>query len=271
MLQDVRFALAARGLVVSDAGVALSAFRRALRAHYRHLGLRGVVVEAACRLFGRPSDAVLRVAGIRHPIQIRFGTTDILTLDLILRRLEYDFEIPFEPSTIVDAGANIGIASIYFVHRFPQARVLAIEPDASNFEMLVRNTRPYPAIVPVHSALWSHDGEVGIMEPDASSGRAGKWGLFTLDGPGGVRVRSASMRTLMREHAISRIDVLKMDIEGAEREVLESCDWMDDVRCVMIELHDRFTPGCREALQRVTGGFSVVERGETSFCLRVPA
>ncbi len=50
------------------------------------------------------------------------------------------------PETIVDAGANIGVTSIYFANRYPGAKIFAVEAEASNFAMLVKNTQAYPSI-----------------------------------------------------------------------------------------------------------------------------
>lgn len=45
---------------------------------------------------------------------------------------------------IIDAGANIGLTSVYLANRFPNARILALEVDQQNFELLAENARPYP-------------------------------------------------------------------------------------------------------------------------------
>jgi FkbM family methyltransferase len=179
----------------------------------------------------------------------------------------YGFELPFSPKTIVDAGANIGMASIYFTHRYPEAKVIAIEAEASNFAVLARNVRPYPAIIPVHAALWNRDGEISVSEPDPATGVSGKWAFVTHEGSG-VKARAITMRTLMKEMEIPSVDVLKVNIEGAEKEVFETCDWMDDIRCLMIDLHDRFKPGCSEAVNSVAQGFSKLKRGEVTLYLR---
>jgi hypothetical protein len=77
------------------------------------------------------------------------------------------------------------------------------------------------------------------------------------------------MATLMKQMQIEAIDIAKVDIEGAEIEVFESSDWMKNVRCLMIELHDRFRPGCSEAVSSVaTNGFSREQRGETTVFIR---
>jgi hypothetical protein len=67
---------------------------------------------------------------------------------------------------------------------------------------------------------------------------------------------------------LSSIDLLKIDIEGAEKEVFEVCDWMGDVHSLMIELHDRFKPGCSEAVAPAVEGFSRQARGFTTLFVR---
>jgi len=65
-----------------------------------------------------------------------------------------------EPDVIVDAGANIGLASICFANKYANATIIAVEPEQSNFELLEENVAPYPNIVPVQAALWYEDSEV---------------------------------------------------------------------------------------------------------------
>jgi FkbM family methyltransferase len=240
--------------------------REGLRFHYSNLGLRGVLAISAYRLFGWPTQMTVRPPGIRNPVFLRPRTTDELTYAEILLRGQYAFELPFSPKTIVDAGANIGLASIYFTHRYPEAKIIAVEAEATNFAVLARNVRSYPAIVPVHAALWNRDGEISVSEADPATGAFEKWGFITHEGPG-AKVRAITMRTLMEEMRMRSVDLLKIDIEGAEKEVFESCDWMDDIRCLMIELHDRFKPGCSEAVNFAAQRFSKLQRGETTLYL----
>jgi hypothetical protein len=62
-------------------------------------------------------------------------------------------------------------------------------------------------------------------------------------------VRAMSMATLMAHCGLDHIDLLKLDIEGAEKDVFEAADlqWMDRVRTIAVELHDRMRPGCGHA------------------------
>jgi FkbM family methyltransferase len=239
-----------------------------LKGHYQAGGLRGVAAITAHRLLGRPNEISIHPPGLRAPVFIRLRTSDLSVYDGILLRREYEFEIPFSPETVVDVGANIGMASIYFTNRFPAARVIAVEAEASNYEVLVKNVAPYPNIHPVHAALWDKDGEVSVCSPDPTSKAFDKWGFVTREGFG-VRVRAMTMQTLLAENRLSSIDLLKVDIEGAEKDVFGGCcDWVQSVRCLMIELHDHLRPGCSAAVHPMMEGCTTTMRGETTMYIR---
>lgn len=242
--------------------------RDGLTWYYRQFGLRGVMAMGGYHLVGRPRNITAHPPGIQNPVHIRIKTTDELVYRDVLLQREYAFELPFYPKTIVDAGANIGLTSIYFAHRYPGAKIIAIEAEASNYEAMSRNVRPYPAIVPVHAALWNRDGEISVGEPDPASGAFGEWGFVTHEGRSGPKVRAVTMHTLMREMCIQTIDLAKIDIEGAEQEVFEDTRWLSGTGCLMIEVHDRFRPGCNEAVEQAMRGFARSQRGETTFYVR---
>ncbi len=222
----------------------------------------------ANRLFGRPTEFAAYPPGIQQPVHIRINTSDEYVFHHVLAAREYAFDLPFYPKTIIDAGANIGTTAIYFAHKYPEAKIIAIEPEATNFAMLVRNVRPYSQITPVHAALWNRDGEISVGAPDPASGADGKWGCVTHTGAGSDKVRAVTMDTLMREMRIPAIDLAKIDIEGAEQEVFQDTHWLTGLRCLMIELHDQFRPGCTEAVKPALKSFARTQRGETTFYLR---
>ncbi len=143
--------------------------------YYSLYGFRGVFAICSYRAFGRPKEISVRPPGIQWPVHIRIKTSDELIYKETLLCRQYAIDLPFLPKTIVDAGANIGTASIYFAQAYPEARIIAIEAEASNFEVLVRNVRRYPAIIPIHAALWKHDGEIQRKRP-----RTFYWGLRAM-------------------------------------------------------------------------------------------
>lgn len=238
-----------------------------LRIYHRPLGIRGVGAICSYRLFGWPKELAVAPAGMRSPVYIRMRTTDVSVYHEVLNCGQYAIDLPFSPKIIVDAGANIGMASLYFATKYPYARIIAIEPEISNFAILAQNVAAYPNIVPIHAALWNRDGGIGVNTPESFENLQNKVGFVVREGQG-VPVRAITLRTLMREMGIPSIDILKVDIEGAEKEVFDACDWMDTINCLMIELHDRFKPGSSAAVDAVADGFLSSKHGETTVYIR---
>ena len=245
----------------------MSIYKR-LRYCYTLYGVPAVSAISVYRLLGlgMPREIKARAAGIKYPVCIRLNTTDTILYKDVLLNEQYAIDLPFSPTTIVDAGANIGMAAVYYANKYPTARIVAIEPEASNFAVLLRNIERYPNIVAIQAALWNKDGQVkvGGRDPDR---RAGHWAYVTRE-HNGIPVRAITMRTLMSEMNLDFVDILKVDIEGAEKEVFDRCDWLNRVRVVAIELHDRFKPGCSAAVNSATWQFSKSQRGEIIFYLR---
>jgi FkbM family methyltransferase len=188
--------------------------------------------------------------------------------------VQYDWEFAANPKVIVDAGANIGLTAVFYANKYPNATIIAIEPEAANFEMLKENTASYPNIIAQRVALWNMDCDLDILDP--GDGLWDFWGFRTNApetsptlGKRGL-VRGLTLDRLMRDNHISHIDLLKLDIEGAEKEVCESpSGWIGQVGALAVELHDRFKEGCTAAVFAATKGFEHRwKRGETTFIAR---
>jgi len=243
--------------------------RQGLQWYYELFGIRGVATVASFRLSGRPRELAIVPRRSRHPVYLRIDTSDFCAYRDVLafKSKSYDPEIEgFSPKTIVDVGAHIGMASILFAQQYPTARIIAVEPEPSNFVALVRNTAPYKMITAVRAALWREDGEVTLGPSDVHPK-----GAFQIVENGPQRVRAITMETIMRDAEIDSIDLLKMDIEGAEKEVFQSCPWIRNVRVIAIELHDRVQPGCESMVKSAAQDLLVEQRGEITFFSRRPA
>lgn len=203
---------------------------------------------------------------IKHPFYIRIGTTDASVLKQVLLERQYDYPLPISPKVIVDAGANIGLSAIFFANRYPDALILAIEPEDSNFQLLQRNTAPYSQIKALKAALWQKKQQICLIDPkDGNDGFRTKEGLLDDDVCLGY-VQGVTLDSLMAEKGLSLIDVLKVDIEGAEKEVFEnSSNWINRVGIIIAELHDHIKIGCSAAFLHATQdfGFDGPMRGET--------
>lgn len=241
------------------------------QSHYRLFGPRGVLVIAQARLSSVPMEISVESKNVPHPMRLRMRTTDVSLFEEIILNAEYEFDVGRQPSVIVDAGANIGLTSVYFASRYPNAKIVAIEPEPSNFAMLVKNAARYPNIVPVKAALWKSDAMVDLNDPGS-----GNWGFQTwesTDGGGaanGTRVRGITVDTLMWEHGLAHIDIFKVDIEGSEKEVFDACGaWIDRIGVLIVEFHDRWKPGCSDTVRAAARDFPVEwTRGETTFFFR---
>jgi FkbM family methyltransferase len=198
---------------------------------------------------------------VKFPFGLRIPSSDIQIYKQIFTNNEYDFHVQSQPEVIVDAGANIGLASIYFANRYPEAKIIAIEPERENFTLLKRNVAPYANIFPVEVALWHEHTEVQIID----HGR-GEWGFRTEERDvGGKRadsgvpvhkVAAVTIDKIMDDYDLGKVDILKVDIEGAEKEVFSyASTWIDKVDALIIELHERMKSGCNRSVYNATNGF----------------
>jgi len=195
----------------------------------------------------------------KFPFWLRLPSSDIEICRQVFINQEYNFSTKKEPHVIIDAGANTGLASIYFANKYPHAKIIAIEPEKSNFETLIKNTAPYPNIVPLQAALWNTNQEIDLIDTGC-----GKWAFMTklknspavLPGTTCHTVNSMTIDTLLERCNLEQIDILKIDIEGAEKEVFsDTSSWIDRVDAIIIELHERMKPGCNQMFYRGTYGF----------------
>lgn len=178
----------------------------------------------------------------------RKGSSDVRVFNQVVLRRSYLLPIQLPPVRfIVDAGANAGYSALFFANAHPDASILAIEPDQSNFEMLCSNVRnAVGRISTFHGALWPVKTRLRIQNPNApkTAIMVGK----PADNSGDVP--TTTVPEIIRERGF--IDILKMDIEGAEIEIFASEDlaWLDQVGCLIIELHDFMRAGCSMAFYR---------------------
>ncbi len=211
-------------------------------------GYRGVLIYFRLR---KGRSAVINLPGIKHTIKIRGGTSDLAIFNQIFVNKEYEFDLNFKPEFIIDAGANIGLSAVYFTNRFPEASIVAIEPEKANFDSLKRNTGDYPRIYCLKLALSNTPGKtVKVMDGGNSES-----GYMTQDAgePIGEIVDIAETTTidqLMDQYRLSYIDLLKIDIEGSEKELFSSNyeRWLPKTRCLVVETHDRMKLGCSKSL-----------------------
>jgi FkbM family methyltransferase len=208
-------------------------------------------------------EILVRLPNVRQPIVIRPRTTDRFVFEQIF--LDGDYELPFylSPRLILDAGANVGFASIFFANKYPSSTIIALEPDPVNFDALIHNTRGYSQILPMRVALWNKC-ELLSLNSDRDS-----WSCC-VESLGNSRtiVQGITVIELLRRHGYESADIVKIDIEGAESEVFDSdCRaWLATTKILIVELHDHLRAGCFQRLRdAIKGlGFRQMERGENT-------
>ncbi|MBR1420041.1 MAG: FkbM family methyltransferase [Selenomonadaceae bacterium] len=202
----------------------------------------------------------------KFPLAYRPNTSDLPTARVIFERGDYFLEYTgllaffngnFKPRFIIDGGANVGYASVFFANRYPECeKILAIEPEIENFEILQYNTQNYPQIQPIRAALWNREIDLSVAldgihkTPDA---------FMTSESiaPNIETTQGITIGKIFRESGFPFIDILKLDVEGAEKEIFSDegkyWEWLPFVKVLIIELHDRMKRGCSRNLFRAMG------------------
>ncbi len=204
------------------------------------------------RLLKRRTGNLLCVSlpDLKHPVYLRPGTSDPKVFNQLFVQGEYEgVNLTFSPKTIIDGGANIGLAAVFFAHRYPDAQILAVEPETGNVEMLRKNTAPYPTIQVIQAGIWSRSTYLNILDDPEGEG---SWAFTVVetDRPTNLSVKALSVADLIRAAGWKGADLVKLDIEGSEKEVFSAntADWLPHTRALIVETHDRTKPGCSEAL-----------------------
>ena len=177
------------------------------------------------------SPRAVSLRDLTHPILIRPGTQDSHTIINNVVRKEYDqMKLSTPPKWMIDAGAYIGDTSAYFLSRFPELCIVALEPNPSAYQMAKLNLEPYGSrAILLQKGLYTSDG-IAFFSGDNTGASIGKTG-FEID--------CTTVLTLLERFSIPRIDILKMDIEGAEEAIFnaEPERWLSRVNMLIIEIH----------------------------------
>lgn len=234
--------------------------RQSLARYCQRLGpVHGLATYSRLVMFDKKAVAV-SMPGFRAPIMVRPDTMDPFIFEEIFILDEYKFTTDRQPQTIFDIGANVGYASLYFANKYPAARIITVEPERSNTECLKKNTASYPNITVIEAGIWHRHARLALVDKKAKSS---DFQLKEAE-PGQEGVEAVTIDDLMKLAETSHADIVKIDIEGGERELFsENTEWLSKVDAVIIELHDRFRPGCKAAfLQAIAPyGFEGYEIG----------
>jgi len=182
------------------------------------------------RAMPRYRSTTTRLLG--HEIEIMDGRAFLTGYGEIFQRRIYEFKAANSTPLILDCGANIGLSVIFFKRLYPSCQVIAFEPDAKIFEALQKNLRPLGLSgVELHQqAVWTSAGFVNFLVEGGDAGRIAK----PEDSASLKKVAAVRLKDLLGR----RVDFLKLDIEGAEADVLSDCrKELSNVEYIFVEYH----------------------------------
>jgi FkbM family methyltransferase len=229
-----------------------SRYRRAIKSGNAYL----CIID---ELLGREKIRKVVINGVT--VHVRTNTPDLEVAISSLFEKEYNHIRTLDPKVIIDAGANIGTSAIFFAEKYPHAKIIAIEPEESNFVLLLENVKDYQNVFAVKAAVWGSPDKKTIKNRFT-----GHWGYTISETSNktestGQEIDCITIKSLMENYEIKSIDILKMDIEGGEKDVLENSGaWIDSVDVITVELHDRICMGCSRAFYLSTKDFVQFEK-----------
>jgi FkbM family methyltransferase len=198
------------------------------------------------------SAARVKVPGVGS-VYLRVAESDVDVVRQVFRRNEYEIGVGPAVRTrireryceilesgripiIVDAGANIGIATLWFKQNFPAASIIAIEPESGNLALLRKNVEKVAGVLVLDKAVGGTPGFAKVLDGGPA------WAATTQRAEQGVSIVTMAEALGMIPNGTPFI--AKIDIEGFERDLFaDNIEWLEDIYAVYIEPHDWMLPG----------------------------
>ena len=146
----------------------------------------------------------------------------------------YKFKTDKEDPLILDCGANIGLSTIYFKQLYPKAKIIAFEADPNMMKLCSSNINSFglTGINLVQAAVWNTDGHMTFLPNDTLGGKLNE----DIKSSEAIEVKTVRLKSYLKEY----VDFLKMDIEGAEVDVLlDVKDDLKNVGALFVEYHSQ--------------------------------
>ncbi|MDQ6901851.1 MAG: FkbM family methyltransferase [Bacteroidota bacterium] len=206
----------------------------------------------------------------------RKSGSDCLVFNLVIIEEEYKTALDIfllnkiQLNSFLDLGGNIGLVSLYVNNIFPGCKIIAIEPDKNNYEMMVKNfelnhlanATPLMAGVSKKDCFLAADG--GLRDDK-------EWSFSFTETDDSAGIKAYSINSLLAKYALEEIDFIKMDVEGAEQAIFDSdadMSFLDKVKVLAIEIHDEFNT--RDNIYKILKekNFIVFNSNETTIAVR---
>jgi FkbM family methyltransferase len=227
----------------------LKRIRHFLRVFLRSRSLRFSLDVVRARTLARAGVRGQPLAKLRwrgHDVFYRPATSDPLAIYQVLLRqrgkAEYYLPPPLQPEVILDIGSNIGSSILFFHEQFPAARIYGFEPHPETFRVLQQNVGSLPSVQVFNFGLGAADASVSFPFDGADFSRfMSKDKLADWSGPltptdGLIKHAGDVVRSL----GLTKVDLIKIDCEGAEYDVLTSLpsELVNQSKWIVGEMHD---------------------------------
>jgi len=184
--------------------------------------------------------------------------------------LNLNKDLNSKESVLIDAGANVGFATIYLSQKKAFDKIFCIEPAKSNFEILRKNISSLnnsSNVMLLENALAARENESFQIENNFRDGK--DWSITTTQSKNG-EVKGITINEIIKEFDLQEITLLKIDIEGAERFIFEESAnlvFLERTKIIVIEIHDEFN--IRKDIYKIlkNNNFLLIESGEVTIAI----
>ncbi len=167
--------------------------------------------------------------------------------------------------TIVDIGANVGAASVYFAIAYPDAKVYAFEPGSAPLSLLQQNVEPLPNVTVFPFGLHSREQRLSLFQGKNDSVESSLCSTLRT-GSESEEIRLVCAPDFLAAQGLNRIDILKIDTEGCEVPILRSLNaYLPEVKALYVEYHSERD---RRMIDEMLAGTHVLWRGHVTFAYR---
>lgn len=240
---------------------------KTLKQTARLCGWWPVAKLVVAKILGKKSIA-MKIQDLDYPVELRLNNSDLVIFLGTFLHGDSDLKGRLHPATIFDLGANIGITALQFHRQFPLAKIVAVEPDPGNFCLLQKNTQRIRNILPVWGVASHLQAHFVQTKPEDL---AMAFQFIPASSASGKEIPGFTIADLIEQNKIQPPLLIKMDIEGAERDIFQNHkNWLKYTSGVLVEAHG---VGTADFIVKILTqeGFRTEQIGEKIFGLRPQA
>jgi FkbM family methyltransferase len=171
---------------------------------------------------------------------------------------------------IIDAGSNIGLTTVFLSKFFPDSEFIAVEPDPDNFNVMSTNfdLNKINTVHKIEGGVWSRNSFLKIVTDFRDKKH---WSIRVEETQEPTDLEAFAINSLIEKYGWDQIDILKIDIEGSEKELFtgknSNLSFLKITKCLAIEIHDEFE--CRDEIYTILheNSFKFMNSGELTIAV----